>query len=174
MVKLFSMVLMLALLILPLGTVDLERPADGENFNYATNYTRVGMVRTLDCYTGNEAAAAIYNSLQYGRLREVSEPETPYGSLFEVYDYYMEQYILGFSEAAPQYARGSGENAVNADLSFTVYAMLEGAPEFGEDSRYLLYDQQTGKWYVFAADYYNILQDLLEKYEPESLDYVSA
>lgn len=145
---------------------------DGKNLNYATCYSRVGMGRTLDCYVDKDNVEDIYQCLQNGRTQEVSEPRTPYGNLFEVQDYYIEQFVLGFSEAEPQYERGSGGNATNLDFTFTVYAMLEGEPEFGEDSRYLLYDAQTDKWYAWPAEYFDMLKGALEYYPHDTLDYL--
>ena len=147
---------------------------DGVQLKYATTYSRVGMHRELNLYSNYADTARLYAALQDGIIREVSEPETSYGNLFEISDYYIEQYIVGFYDEAPIYEKYSGENAVNADLTFVLYEMLEGEPEFGSDSRQLLYDQQTGKWYAFSADAYKMVVELLQTAQSKSLYSVSA
>lgn len=134
---------------------------DGLDLKYATTYTRIGMGRRLEQFSGYGVPAAMYETLQNGLLREVAEPNTPYGSMFEISDYYMEQYIVGFYEETPLYKKNSGENATNANFSFVLYKMLEGTFEYGSDSQYLLYDVQNGKWYIFAAESYDVFTKLL-------------
>ena len=121
---------------------------EGVNLNYLACYSRLGMSRSLDCYFENDAVANIYNTLQSGLLREVEEPKTPYGALFEVQDYYVEQFVLGFSEEKPQPKAYLEDRADKADFMFRFYEMLEGQPEFGEDSKCLVYVERTDKWYV--------------------------
>lgn len=134
---------------------------DGISLKYATTYSRIGMSRSLKQYSGYSDVAAIYETLQNGLLREVAEPKTPYGSMFEISDYYMEQYVVGFYDEEPLYKENSGENATNADLGLVLYKMLEGTFEYGSDSQYLLYDVQKDKWYVFAAESYDEFERLL-------------
>lgn len=147
---------------------------DGIQLKYATTYSRVGMHRELNLYSNYADTAKLYGALQDGIIREVSEPETSYGNLFEISDYYIEQYIVGFYDEAPIYEKYSGENAVNADLTFVLYEMLEGEPEFGSDSQQLLYNQQTGKWYAFSADAYKMVVELLQTAQSKSLYSWSA
>ncbi len=134
---------------------------DGISLKYATTYSRIGMSRSLKQYSGYGEVAAMHESLQSGILREVAEPETDYGSMFEISDYYMEQYMVGFYDEEPLRKENSGENATDAALRLVLYKMLEGTPEYGGDSRHLLYDMQKDKWYVFAAESYDEFVRLL-------------
>ena len=120
----------------------------GVNLNYLAYYSRLGMSRSLDCYSDKLSVAYIYETLQDSLLREVAEPKTPYGALFEVQDYYVEHFILGFSEDKPQAEAYLNESSSKADYAFWFYQMLEGQPEFGEDSKCLVYAEHTDKWYV--------------------------
>lgn len=149
------------------------QPVDekAQDFQYATTYTRIGMRKELIAYEDAQIAANLYDLLQFGRLREVAEPQTGYGALFEVWDFYIEEYIIGFYEDQPIYKRA--ENATNSISSFVIYTMLEGEPEFGGDSRHLLFDAGTSKWYVFSEEYYNLVLDLLDNAEKHTL-YVES
>lgn len=152
---------------------DAAQPVEvnGQQLQYATTYTRVGMRKELIAYEGYQLVAELYNLLQTGQLREVAEPQTSYGALFEVWDYYIEEYVIGFYAAQPVYERA--ENATNAVSSFVVYTMLEGEPEFGSDSRHLLFDYCSAKWYVFSEEQYSRVLDLLDNSEKNTL-YVES
>ena len=145
---------------------------NGQQLKYATAYTRVGMHSELIAYEDYQTVADLYNLLQLGQLREVPEPQTSYGALFEIWDYYIEKYIIGFYEDQPIYEES--QNAINAKFSFIIYTMLEGEPEFGNDSKYLLFDAHTSKWYVFSEEQYNKVIDLLENSEKTTLFDVSV
>ncbi len=147
---------------------------DGVELKYATTYNRIGMNRDLRLYANYADSAAMYGILQDGIVREVAAPKTAYGSLFEISDYYMEQYAVGFYDETPTYKENSGENATNAELSFVLYKMLEGTPEYGSDSQHLLYDVQNDSWYVFSADSYEQFVQLLAEKENRVLDSVNA
>lgn len=147
---------------------------DGVELKYATAYNRIGMNRELRLYANYADSATMYEILQAGMVREVAAPKTAYGSLFEISDYYMEQYVVGFYDETPAYKENSGEDATNAELNFVLYKMLEGTPEYGSDSQHLLYDVQNDKWYVFSADSYEKLVQLLAAKENRVLDAVNA
>ena len=141
------------------------------DYDYATVYTRVGMLRELISYEDLQIVTDLYETLQSGRLREVSEPQTSYGSLFEIWDYYIEEYVIGFYKEKPIQLK-SGENANNAVSSFIIYTMLEGEPEFGNDSKHLLFDVNKSKWYVYSEELYNNLLALMKNSESTILDFV--
>ena len=150
---------------------------EGVNLNYLACYSRLGMSRSLDCYSDKLSVAYIYETLQDSLLREVAEPETAYGALFEVQDYYVEHFMLGFSEDKPQAEAYLNESSSKADFTFYFYEMLEGQPEFGEDSKCLVYAEHTDKWYVLDPQAFaevEAYKAYLSEFDCETLLYEQA
>ena len=115
--------------------------------------------------------------MQDSLLREVAEPETAYGALFEVQDYYVEHFMLGFSEDKPQAEAYLNESSSKADFTFYFYEMLEGQPEFGEDSKCLVYAEHTDKWYVLDPQAFaevEAYKAYLSEFDCETLLYEQA
>ena len=145
--------------------------------SYLACYSRLGMSRSLDCYSDKLSVAYIYETLQDSLLREVAEPETAYGALFEVQDYYVEHFMLGFSEDKPQAEAYLNESSSKADFTFYFYEMLEGQPEFGEDSKCLVYAEHTDKWYVLDPQAFaevEAYKAYLSEFDCETLLYEQA
>lgn len=134
---------------------------EGTALQCMTAYSRIGMGRSLYQYSEYGDVELMYSTLMNGMWHKVDEPKTPYGNMFEISDYYMEQYVIGFYNEAPVYEANSGENAGNAKRSFVLYKMLEGEPEYDENGRHLLYDVQKDEWYTFDAESYEQLVQLL-------------
>lgn len=142
---------------------------EGTALQCATAYSRIGMGRSLYQYSDFGDVELMYSTLINGIWHKVDEPKTPYGSMFEISDYYMEQYVVGFYNEAPVYEENSGENATNAVRSFVLYKMLEGEPEYDENGRHLLYDVQENEWYTFRAESFDRLEQLLNDGERDVL-----
>ncbi len=131
---------------------------NGNNLFYMTTENGFGMSRSRYLYSN---IAPIYEALSSGRIREVAEPKTDYGSTFTVYDYYALTDILYFYQEMPT------QNDIPADkalLSYQLFHMYEGEPEFGEDSRNLLYDVNADKWYVFDETAYRTTLNQMHKH----------
>lgn len=131
---------------------------DGNNLFYMTTEDGFGMSRSRYLYSN---IAPIYEALSSGRIREVAEPKTDYGPTFTVYDYYALTDILYFYQEMPT------QNDIPADkalLSYQLFHMYEGEPEFGADSRNLLYDVNADKWYVFDETAYRTTLNQMHKH----------
>ena len=102
--------------------------------------------------------AQIYNALTAGQVREVAEPQTGHGPQFIPYDYYVLTEYLHFYQNVP--SANYDMSSASAELSYELYRMYEGKPEFGDDSRNLLYDVNADRWYVFQAEQYDKLLNL--------------
>lgn len=129
---------------------------NGKQLCYMIKEDGFGMGRQKYLYSN---VAPIYTALTAGQVREVAEPQTGYGSQFIVYDYYVLTERLHFYQNVP--SANYDMNSEPAELSYELYHMYEGEPEFGDDSRNLLYDVSADRWYVLQAEQYDKLLDLL-------------
>lgn len=157
-----SVLVIIAYFLLP--EADLSLSGSGESLNYVTQYLEAGMTRDLYGGFEPEQVAEIFDCLQEAVVREVNEPLTEHGAVYRVDDYYMELFVLGFYEEEPTLPESAAEAPIS-DYDFKFYGMAQGEPEFGEDSRYLLYDVAADKWFVFSDGRVNRLRGLLAKGE---------
>lgn len=146
---------------------------EGQQICSMSRYNCQGMSFCLEGVWGHRRVAELWQLLAAGKVRQVSEPRSPYGAMGDVYDFYMGEYYLSFYGGSPVYNLHDGSDAEGAAFSFVIYHMWDGEPDFGPDSRYLLHDVTHDSWWVLDKEIYEGFNNKWGAYA-ELLKYESA